>query len=124
MLEIFIQQFKVRCNPSISSRVAQVVKGFSSCVTTVKLVSVAVVLLMLAAFYFLLLFCSRETHKIAVFYIGEGQEDKCSILSNSTGSQDYEDFVSGLGWEVQTTTLNQIFAFIFAQSCTASLRKE
>ncbi len=50
------------------------------------------------------LFCSRETHKIAVFYIGEGQEDKCSILSNSAGSQAYEDFVSGLGWEVQTTT--------------------
>lgn len=52
------------------------------------------------------MFCfgSRETHKIAVFYIGEGQEDKCSILSNSAGSQAYEDFVSGLGWEVQTTT--------------------
>uniref|UniRef100_A0A3P9BDS1 Ral GTPase activating protein catalytic subunit alpha 2 n=1 Tax=Maylandia zebra TaxID=106582 RepID=A0A3P9BDS1_9CICH len=46
----------------------------------------------------------RETHKIAVFYIGEGQEDKCSILSNSTGSQDYEDFVSGLGWEVDLAT--------------------
>lgn len=44
---------------------------------------------------------SRETHKIAVFYIGEGQEDKCSILSNTEGSQAYEDFVSGLGWEVQ-----------------------
>uniref|UniRef100_A0A3Q4GXQ2 Ral GTPase activating protein catalytic subunit alpha 2 n=1 Tax=Neolamprologus brichardi TaxID=32507 RepID=A0A3Q4GXQ2_NEOBR len=46
----------------------------------------------------------RETHKIAVFYIGEGQEDKCSILSNSAGSQDYEDFVSGLGWEVDLAT--------------------
>ncbi|XP_041809088.1 ral GTPase-activating protein subunit alpha-2 isoform X4 [Chelmon rostratus] len=46
----------------------------------------------------------RETHKIAVFYIGEGQEDKCSILSNSTGSQAYEDFVSGLGWEVDLAT--------------------
>uniref|UniRef100_A0A8C6TN36 Ral GTPase activating protein, alpha subunit 2 (catalytic) n=1 Tax=Neogobius melanostomus TaxID=47308 RepID=A0A8C6TN36_9GOBI len=43
----------------------------------------------------------RETHKIAVFYIGEGQEDKCSILSNCTGSQEYEGFVSGLGWEVE-----------------------
>ncbi|XP_047466439.1 ral GTPase-activating protein subunit alpha-2 isoform X1 [Mugil cephalus] len=42
----------------------------------------------------------RETHKIAVFYIGEGQEDKCSILSNSAGSKAYEDFVSGMGWEV------------------------
>ncbi|XP_068608440.1 ral GTPase-activating protein subunit alpha-2 [Brachionichthys hirsutus] len=46
----------------------------------------------------------RETHKIAVFYIGEGQEDKCSILSSSTGSQAYEDFVSGLGWEVDLAT--------------------
>ncbi|XP_061897833.1 ral GTPase-activating protein subunit alpha-2 isoform X7 [Entelurus aequoreus] len=46
----------------------------------------------------------RETHKIAVFYIGEGQEDKCSILSNSAGSKDYEDFVSGLGWEVDLAT--------------------
>ena len=53
------------------------------------------------ALYFLL--HSRETHKIAVFYIGEGQEDKCSILSNSAGSQAYEDFVSGLGWEVRTS---------------------
>lgn len=54
------------------------------------------------------MFRSRETHKIAVFYIGEGQEDKCSILSNSAGSQAYEDFVSGLGWEVPTTTHPQI----------------
>nr|XP_046165054.1 ral GTPase-activating protein subunit alpha-2-like isoform X4 [Oncorhynchus gorbuscha] len=46
----------------------------------------------------------RETHKIAVFYIGEGQEDKYSILSNSAGSQTYEDFVSGLGWEVDLAT--------------------
>ncbi|XP_045063440.1 ral GTPase-activating protein subunit alpha-2-like isoform X2 [Coregonus clupeaformis] len=46
----------------------------------------------------------RETHKIAVFYIGEGQEDKCSILSNSAGSQAYEDLVSGLGWEVDLAT--------------------
>ncbi|KAJ7988981.1 hypothetical protein DPEC_G00314820 [Dallia pectoralis] len=46
----------------------------------------------------------RETHKIAVFFIGEGQEDKFSILSNSAGSQAYEDFVSGLGWEVDLAT--------------------
>ncbi|XP_059375407.1 ral GTPase-activating protein subunit alpha-2-like isoform X6 [Carassius carassius] len=46
----------------------------------------------------------RETHKIAVFYIGEGQEDKCSILSNTEGRQAYEDFVSGLGWEVNLAT--------------------
>ncbi|XP_066526072.1 ral GTPase-activating protein subunit alpha-2 isoform X3 [Hoplias malabaricus] len=46
----------------------------------------------------------RETHKIALFYIGEGQEDKYSILSNTEGSQAYEDFVSGLGWEVDLAT--------------------
>uniref|UniRef100_A0A8C0P7G2 Ral GTPase activating protein catalytic subunit alpha 2 n=1 Tax=Canis lupus familiaris TaxID=9615 RepID=A0A8C0P7G2_CANLF len=46
----------------------------------------------------------RETHKIAVFYIAEGQEDKCSILSNDRGSQAYEDFVAGLGWEVDLST--------------------
>uniref|UniRef100_A0A4W3K318 Ral GTPase activating protein catalytic subunit alpha 2 n=1 Tax=Callorhinchus milii TaxID=7868 RepID=A0A4W3K318_CALMI len=46
----------------------------------------------------------RETHKIAVFYIAEGQEDKCSILSNTRGSQAYEDFVSGLGWEINLST--------------------
>uniref|UniRef100_A0AAQ5XCF6 Rap-GAP domain-containing protein n=1 Tax=Amphiprion ocellaris TaxID=80972 RepID=A0AAQ5XCF6_AMPOC len=46
----------------------------------------------------------RETHKIAVFYVAEGQEDKHSILMNTAGSQAYEDFVSGLGWEVDLTT--------------------
>ncbi|XP_067845506.1 ral GTPase-activating protein subunit alpha-2 isoform X3 [Heptranchias perlo] len=46
----------------------------------------------------------RETHKIAVFYITEGQEDKCSILSNTGGSQAYENFVSGLGWEIDLST--------------------
>ncbi|KAM4542596.1 ral GTPase-activating protein subunit alpha-1 isoform 3-T3 [Odontesthes bonariensis] len=46
----------------------------------------------------------RETHKIAVFYVAEGQEDKHSILTNTAGSQAYEAFVSGLGWEVDLTT--------------------
>ncbi|KAM4624859.1 ral GTPase-activating protein subunit alpha-1 [Polymixia lowei] len=46
----------------------------------------------------------RETHKIAVFYVAEGQEDKHSILTNTAGSQAYEDFVSGLGWEVDLTS--------------------
>lgn len=46
------------------------------------------------------MFYSRETHKIAVFYVAEGQEDKHSILTNTGGSQAYEDFVAGLGWEV------------------------
>ncbi|XP_053553719.1 ral GTPase-activating protein subunit alpha-1 isoform X6 [Bombina bombina] len=46
----------------------------------------------------------RETHKIAVFYVADGQEDKHSILSNTGGSQDYEDFVAGLGWEVNLSS--------------------
>lgn len=44
--------------------------------------------------------CSRETHKIAVLYVGRGQEDKHSILANSRGSQLFEEFVAGLAWEV------------------------
>ncbi len=56
--------------------------------------------------YFLFIYSfSRETHKIAVFYVAEGQEDKHSILSNTAGSQAYEDFVSGLGWEVKSWSL-------------------
>lgn len=42
----------------------------------------------------------RDTHKVAVIYVAEGQEDKHSILANCSGSRAYEDFVSGLGWEV------------------------
>lgn len=37
----------------------------------------------------------RETHKIAVIYVAEGQEDKHSILSNTGGSELFEDFVAG-----------------------------
>lgn len=32
----------------------------------------------------------RETHKLAVIYVAEGQEDKMSILSNSGGSAGFE----------------------------------
>ncbi|XP_062620262.1 ral GTPase-activating protein subunit alpha-1-like [Saccostrea cucullata] len=42
----------------------------------------------------------RETHKFAVIYVAEGQEDKNSILSNCGASKAFEDFVAGLGWEV------------------------
>ncbi|GFR74888.1 Ral GTPase-activating protein subunit alpha-1 [Elysia marginata] len=43
----------------------------------------------------------RETHKIAVIYIAQGQEDKNSILSNNSASRAFEDFVAGLGWEMR-----------------------
>lgn len=46
----------------------------------------------------------RETHKIAVIYVGNGQEDKNSILQNSSGSLTFENFVSALGWEVELET--------------------
>ena len=50
--------------------------------------------------YKLCLYCSRETHKVAVVYVAKGQEDKPSILMNAHGSKKFEDFVAGLGWEV------------------------
>lgn len=86
---------------SLSSKILHAGPFSSVFVVAVLLNATAVIHLILAAVCLLLLFRSRETHKIAVFYIGEGQEDKCSILSNCAGSQAYEDFVSGLGWEVQ-----------------------
>ena len=48
------------------------------------------------------MFCfnSRQTYKVAVMYVACGQEDRESILKNTSGSQDFEDFVAGLGWEV------------------------
>lgn len=47
---------------------------------------------------------SRETHKIAVIYVAEGQEDKRAVLGNSAGSERFEHFVAGLGWEVDLRT--------------------
>lgn len=48
----------------------------------------------------------RETHKMAVIYVGSGQEDKVTILRNNCGSSTYEMFVSALGWEVELETHN------------------
>lgn len=67
--------------------------------------------------WYTLLFYSRETHKIAVFYVAEGQEDKHSILTNIGGSQEYEDFVAGLGWEV----LCLFFLFFWVRVSLCSL---
>ncbi|XP_048508404.1 probable Rho GTPase-activating protein CG5521 isoform X7 [Athalia rosae] len=44
---------------------------------------------------------SRETHKMAVIYVGQGQEDKNSILNNVTASKEYESFVARLAWEIE-----------------------
>ena len=35
-----------------------------------------------------------------MFFVASGQEDKTSIMSNTSGSKEYEDFVAGLAWEV------------------------
>ncbi|VDK59036.1 unnamed protein product [Gongylonema pulchrum] len=44
---------------------------------------------------------SREVHKVAVIYVAKGQEDKVSVLSNSFGSDAFNEFVSHLGWRVE-----------------------
>lgn len=46
----------------------------------------------------------RETHKIAVLYVADKQEDKNSILLNKAGSEGFERFVAGLGWEIDLAT--------------------
>ncbi|KAK6054004.1 Rap/ran-GAP [Cooperia oncophora] len=38
--------------------------------------------------------CAREVHKVAVIYVADGQEDKQSILSNTTASPCFERFVA------------------------------
>ncbi|EUB63833.1 Ral GTPase-activating protein subunit alpha-1 [Echinococcus granulosus] len=43
---------------------------------------------------------SRQTHKIALVYIGPGQEEKQDILSNLRGSIEFQRFVSNLGWPI------------------------
>ncbi len=59
----------------------------------------------------------RENHKFACIYVGNGQEDKQSILSNQAGSvsnklysesylfqRAFENFVRSLGWEVELSS--------------------
>ncbi|VDM17756.1 unnamed protein product [Hydatigera taeniaeformis] len=43
---------------------------------------------------------SRQTYKIALVYVGPGQEEKQDILSNSRGSVEFQQFASNLGWPV------------------------
>ncbi|PIO73574.1 hypothetical protein TELCIR_04446 [Teladorsagia circumcincta] len=47
--------------------------------------------------------CAREVHKVAVIYVADGQEDKQSILSNTTASPCFERFVSELGWQINAS---------------------
>ncbi|XP_055594870.1 probable Rho GTPase-activating protein CG5521 isoform X2 [Uranotaenia lowii] len=59
----------------------------------------------------------RETHKMAVIYVANGQEDKNSILRNSCGSSTYELFVSALGWEVELESHNGFLGGLPRQGC-------
>jgi len=51
--------------------------------------------------------------------VAEGQEDKVSIISNTGGSQAYEDFISALAWEVRSINVLQTCSielnYLFAQ---------
>lgn len=62
----------------------------------------------------------RETHKMAVIYVASGQEDKNSILRNSSGSSMYEMFVSALGWEIDLETHNGFLGGLPRQGCGAT----
>ncbi|KAJ6252709.1 rho gtpase-activating protein [Anaeramoeba flamelloides] len=42
----------------------------------------------------------REAQKIGVIYIGPGQTEQNDILSNEIASPLFEEFINGLGWEV------------------------
>ncbi|EDW80787.2 uncharacterized protein Dwil_GK11379 [Drosophila willistoni] len=62
----------------------------------------------------------RETHKMAVIYVAAGQEDKGSILKNTSGSSTYEMFVSALGWEIDLETHNGFLGGLPRQGCGAT----
>ncbi|KAI8851661.1 hypothetical protein BC829DRAFT_386568, partial [Chytridium lagenaria] len=46
----------------------------------------------------------REVMKIAVVYVGPGQEDETVLLRNDGGSVEYQEFVGSLGWEIDIST--------------------
>jgi hypothetical protein len=46
---------------------------------------------------------SRECHKIGVIFVKEGQEHQRVILQNDKGSEMYEKFVDGIGWNIDVT---------------------
>ncbi|RZF33885.1 hypothetical protein LSTR_LSTR009909 [Laodelphax striatellus] len=62
----------------------------------------------------------RETHKVAVIYVAEGQEDRNSILMNTGGSQAFEEFVSGLGWEVELESHTGFMGGLHANKSTGA----
>ncbi|CAG8449369.1 5481_t:CDS:10 [Cetraspora pellucida] len=47
---------------------------------------------------------AREVIKVALLYVGPGQENEKSILHNMNGSPLYDEFVASLGWEIELAT--------------------
>ncbi|CAG8737298.1 27528_t:CDS:2, partial [Racocetra persica] len=47
---------------------------------------------------------AREVIKVALLYVGPGQENEKSILHNTNGSPLYDEFVESLGWEIELAT--------------------
>lgn len=45
-------------------------------------------------------FLRREAIKVAILFVGAGQDTESDILKNERGSDLYREFVSSLGWEV------------------------
>ena len=55
---------------------------------------------------FNLLPLSREIHKFGLIYIARGDEKRKDALSHNVGSKEFEEFVAGLGWEVNWRDLH------------------
>ena len=68
--------------------------------------SVCVYVCLCVSLYVCVSVSSRDTHKVAVIYVAEGQEDKASVLANNTGSALFDEFVAALGWTVTTLLLS------------------
>ena len=49
---------------------------------------------------------SREIHKFGLIYIARGDEKRKDALSHNVGSKEFEEFVAGLGWEVNWRDLH------------------
>lgn len=73
---------------------------------------------------------SREVVKLALIYVGPGQEEESSLLKNDIGSADYQEFVASLGWLVDLNThggykggleANMMFEGMATYFCTSTL---
>ena len=49
---------------------------------------------------------NREIHKFGLIYIAQGDEKRKDALSHNVGSKEFEEFVQGLGWEVNWSDLH------------------